>query len=241
MAPGRAFGESPTHVAIIMDGNGRWARRRGLPRVNGHQAGAERLKEIVKACPRLGVSYLTVFAFSTENWKRHAEEVDGLMRLFRRYIISESAELLQNGVRVHFIGEQRGMDDTLLELMRNLEEKSRNNNDFHLTVAMNYGGRSEIIQAARKVAAMAAAGEICPESITEKSFSDLVYTSAIPDPDLVIRTSGEERLSNFLLWQCAYAELEFVDTLWPDFTSEQFESVLARYSSRERRFGAAAG
>ncbi len=241
MAPGRAFGGSPAHVAIIMDGNGRWARRRGLPRVNGHQAGAERLKEIVKACPRLGVSYLTVFAFSTENWKRHAEEVDGLMRLFRRYIISESAELLQNGVRVHFIGEQRGMDDTLLELMRNLEEKSRNNNDFHLTVAMNYGGRSEIIQAARKVAAMAAAGEICPESITEKSFSDLVYTSAIPDPDLVIRTSGEERLSNFLLWQCAYAELEFVDTLWPDFTSEQFESVLARYSSRERRFGAAAG
>ena len=241
MAPGRAFGGSPTHVAIIMDGNGRWARRRGLPRVNGHQAGAERLKEIVKACPKLGVSYLTVFAFSTENWKRHAEEVDGLMRLFRRYIISESAELLQNGVRVHFIGEQRGMDDTLLELMRNLEEKSRNNNDFHLTVAMNYGGRSEIIQAARKVAAMAAAGEICPESITEKSFSDLVYTSAIPDPDLVIRTSGEERLSNFLLWQCAYAELEFVDTLWPDFTSEQFESVLARYSSRERRFGAAAG
>ena len=240
MAPGRAFGGPPTHVAIIMDGNGRWARRRGLPRVNGHQAGAERLKEIVKACPRLGVSYLTVFAFSTENWKRHAEEVDGLMRLFRRYIISESAELLQNGVRVHFIGEQRGMDDTLLELMRNLEEKSRNNNDFHLTVAMNYGGRSEIIQAARKVAAMAAAGEICPESITEKSFSDLVYTSAIPDPDLVIRTSGEERLSNFLLWQCAYAELEFVDTLWPDFTSEQFESVLARYSSRERRFGAAA-
>lgn len=241
MAPGRAFGGSPAHVAIIMDGNGRWARRRGLPRVNGHQAGAERLKEIVKACPRLGVSYLTVFAFSTENWKRHAEEVDGLMRLFRRYIISESAELLQNGVRVHFIGEQRGMDDTLLELMRNLEERSRNNNDFHLTVAMNYGGRSEIIQAARKVAAMAAAGEICPESITEKSFSDLVYTSAIPDPDLVIRTSGEERLSNFLLWQCAYAELEFVDTLWPDFTSEQFESVLARYSSRERRFGAAAG
>ena len=241
MAPGRAFGGSPTHVAIIMDGNGRWARRRGLPRVNGHQAGAERLKEIVKACPRLGVSYLTVFAFSTENWKRHAEEVDGLMRLFRRYIISESAELLQNGVRVHFIGEQRGMDDTLLELMRNLEEKSRNNNDFHLTVAMNYGGRSEIIQAAKKAAAMAAAGEICPESITEKSFSDLVYTSAIPDPDLVIRTSGEERLSNFLLWQCAYAELEFVDTLWPDFTSEQFESVLARYSSRERRFGAAAG
>ena len=241
MAPGRAFGGSPAHVAIIMDGNGRWARRRGLPRVNGHQAGAERLKEIVKACPRLGVSYLTVFAFSTENWKRHAEEVDGLMRLFRRYIISESAELLQNGVRVHFIGEQRGMDATLLELMRNLEEKSRNNYDFHLTVAMNYGGRSEIIQAARKVAAMAAAGEICPESITEKSFSDLVYTSAIPDPDLVIRTSGEERLSNFLLWQCAYAELEFVDTLWPDFTSEQFESVLARYSSRERRFGTAAG
>lgn len=241
MAPGRAFGGSPAHVAIIMDGNGRWARRRGLPRVNGHQAGAERLKEIVKACPRLGVSYLTVFAFSTENWKRHAEEVDSLMRLFRRYIISESAELLQNGVRVHFIGEQRGMDATLLELMRNLEEKSRNNNDFHLTVAMNYGGRSEIIQAARKVAAMAAAGEICPESITEKSFSDLVYTSAIPDPDLVIRTSGEERLSNFLLWQCAYAELEFVDTLWPDFTSEQFESVLARYSSRERRFGTAAG
>ena len=224
-----------------MDGNGRWARRRGLPRVNGHQAGAERLKEIVKACPRLGVSYLTVFAFSTENWKRNAEEVDGLMRLFRRYIISESAELLQNGVRVHFIGEQRGMDSALLELMRNLEEKSRSNNDFHLTVAMNYGGRSEIIQAAKKVAAMAAAGEICPESITEKSFSDLIYTSAIPDPDLVIRTSGEERLSNFLLWQCAYAELEFVDTLWPDFTSEHFESVLARYSSRERRFGAAAG
>lgn len=241
MAPGRTFGGSSAHVAIIMDGNGRWARRRGLPRVNGHQAGAERLKEIVKACPRLGVSYLTVFAFSTENWKRQAEEVDGLMRLFRRYIISESAELLQNGVRVHFIGEQRGMDSALLELMRNLEEKSRSNNDFHLTVAMNYGGRSEIIQAAKKVAAMAAAGEICPESITEKSFSDLIYTSAIPDPDLVIRTSGEERLSNFLLWQCAYAELEFVDTLWPDFTSEQFESVLARYWSRERRFGAAAG
>ena len=241
MAPSSAFGESPTHVAIIMDGNGRWARRRGLPRVSGHQAGAERLKEIVKACPRLGVGYLTVFAFSTENWKRQIEEVDGLMRLFRRYIISESAELLQNGVRVQFIGEQKGMDAKLLELMRNLEERSRNNDAFHLTVAMNYGGRSEIVQAARKAAESAAAGEIRPDSITEESFSNLVYTGAVPDPDLVIRTSGEARLSNFLLWQCAYAELEFVDTLWPDFTSEQFESVLARYSSRERRFGAAAG
>ena len=241
MARSRAFGGQPTHVAIIMDGNGRWARRRGLPRVSGHQAGAERLKEIVKTCPRLGVSYLTVFAFSTENWKRHAEEVDGLMRLFRRYIISESAELLQNGVRVRFIGERKGMDAQLLDLMRNLEEQSRNNNDFHLTVAMNYGGRSEIVQAARNIAAMAAAGEIRPERITEKCFSNLVYTSGIPDPDLVIRTSGEARLSNFLLWQGAYAELEFVDTLWPDFTSEQFESVLVRYSSRERRFGAAAG
>lgn len=241
MSPGRAFDGSPTHVAIIMDGNGRWAQRRGLPRLSGHQAGAERLKEIVKACPRLGVGYLTVFAFSTENWKRQAEEVDGLMRLFRRYIISESAELLQNGVRVSFVGEQRGMDARLLELMRNLEEQSRSNNDFHLTVAMNYGGRSEIVQAAKKVATMAAAGEIHPERLTEKSFSDMIYTSAVPDPDLVIRTSGEARLSNFLLWQCAYAELEFVDTLWPDFTSEQFESVLVRYSSRERRFGAAAG
>lgn len=241
MAPSSAFGESPTHVAIIMDGNGRWARRRGLPRLSGHQAGAERLKEIVKACPRLGVGCLTVFAFSTENWKRQIEEVDGLMRLFRRYIISESAELLQNGVRVRFIGERKGMDAKLLELMRNLEERSRNNDDFHLTVAMNYGGRSEIVQAARKAAASAAAGEIRPDGITEENFSNLVYTSDVPDPDLVIRTSGEARLSNFLLWQCAYAELEFVDTLWPDFTSEQFESVLARYSSRERRFGAAAG
>ena len=241
MAPSSAFGESPTHVAIIMDGNGRWARRRGLPRVSGHQAGAERLKEIVKVCPGLGVGYLTVFAFSTENWKRQVEEVDGLMRLFRRYIISESAELLQNGVRVQFIGEQTGMDPKLLLLMRNLEERSRHNDAFHLTVAMNYGGRSEIVQAARKAAASAAAGEIRPDGITEESFSNLVYTGAIPDPDLVIRTSGEARLSNFLLWQCAYAELEFVDTPWPDFTTEQFESVLARYSSRERRFGAAAG
>lgn len=229
----------PAHVAIIMDGNGRWARRRGLPRIRGHRAGADRLRDIVKACPGLGVKYLTVFAFSTENWKRRPEEVDALMELFRRYIRSEANELMNEGVRVSFIGEREGLDPKVVEQMEWLEDKTKDGREFLLTVAINYGGRREIVRAAKKAAELAIGGRISVDGLTEEVFSNLVHTSSIPDPDLVIRTSGEARISNFLLWQCAYTEFEFVETLWPDYTPEEFAASLSRFAMRERRFGAA--
>ncbi|MCK8484128.1 isoprenyl transferase [Aliiroseovarius sp. S2029] len=230
--------KSPDHVAIIMDGNGRWAQRRGKPRLFGHHAGAKRVREIVEACPDLGVKYITIFAFSTENWKRTQTEVAGLMSLFRRYIQKEARALLAEGVRVRFIGDRDRLDKKLIALMNELEEMTGGNDRVHLTIALNYGGRDEVARATRRMALDVAAGQLDPESVNEQTLASYLDTCVLPDPDLVIRTSGEARISNFLLWQSAYAEYEFIDTLWPDFSAEVFADVVDRFAGRERRFGA---
>jgi undecaprenyl diphosphate synthase len=228
----------PDHVAIIMDGNGRWATQRGRPRLFGHHAGARRVGEMVEACPDLGVKYLTIFAFSTENWKRTQSEVAGLMKLFRRYIERESKALFQNGVRVRFIGDRQKLDDKLVSLMDNLELYTLGNDKVHLTIALNYGGRDEVTRAAQRLAFEVEQGRLSPKDVDAETLAKFLDTRFLPDPDLVIRTSGEARISNFLLWQTAYAEYEFVDTLWPDFNAEEFGKILSRYGNRERRFGA---
>ena len=232
---------APEHVAIIMDGNGRWAQARGKPRLFGHHAGARRVREIVEACPGLGVKYLTIFAFSTENWKRTQTEVSGLMKLFKRYLMSETRELVDAGVRVRFIGDRIRLDETLVALMDELELLTCDNDKVHLTIALNYGGRDEVARATKRLCREVKAGRIDPESVDGETLARFLDTYVLPDPDLVIRTSGEARISNFLLWQSAYSEYEFVDTLWPDFTREEFARVLASYSSRERRYGAVPG
>jgi undecaprenyl diphosphate synthase len=229
---------SPRHVAIIMDGNGRWAQMRGRPRLFGHAAGARRVREIVRSCPDLGVAYLTIFAFSTENWKRTQTEVAGLMRLFKRYIRREAQSLMSENVRVRFIGDRVRLEPALVDLMDGLELMTAGNTGINLTVALNYGGRDEVTRAARRLAHDVAAGKLEPRQITDETFPRYLDTHVLPDPDLVIRTSGEARISNFLLWQSAYSEYEFIDTLWPDFTPQIFAEVLARFGLRERRFGA---
>ncbi|MBI1418010.1 MAG: di-trans,poly-cis-decaprenylcistransferase [Limimaricola sp.] len=228
----------PRHVAIIMDGNGRWAQMRGRPRLFGHHAGARRVREIVEACPDLGVKYLTIFAFSTENWKRTQTEVAGLMSLFRRYIQRESRDLFQRGVRVRFIGDRIRLDDKLVTLMDELELLTAGNDRVHLTIALNYGGRDEVTRAAKRLALEIEKGRLSHKDVDAETLSRFLDTHVLPDPDLVIRTSGEARISNFLLWQSAYAEYIFVDTLWPDFTAAEFARVLAEYGVRDRRFGA---
>lgn len=226
------------HVACIMDGNGRWAQARGRPRLFGHQAGARRVREIVAACPDLGVEYLTIFAFSTENWKRTQSEVAGLMRLFRRYIESEARDLHADNVRVRFIGDRVRLDPKLVKLMDKLELLTSQNDRLNLTIALNYGSRDEIGRATRRLAAEVAAGRLEPNDVDETTLARFLDTHVLPDPDLVIRTSGEARISNFLLWQSAYAEYEFIDTLWPDFTADVFSGIVSRYGARDRRFGA---
>ncbi len=228
----------PRHVAIIMDGNGRWAQQRGRPRLVGHHAGAKRVREIVESCPDVGVKYLTIFAFSTENWKRTQTEVSGLMRLFRRYIEREAKALLDEGVRVRFIGDRMKLDDKLVTLMDNLELLTADNDKVHLTIALNYGGRDEVTRAAQRLAFEVEQGRLSHKDVDAESLAGFLDTHFLPDPDLVIRTSGEARISNFLLWQSAYAEYEFLDTLWPDFTSDEFKSVVGAYGTRDRRFGA---
>ncbi len=229
----------PAHVAIIMDGNGRWAQQRGRPRLFGHHSGAKRVREIVAACPDLGVKYLTIFAFSTENWKRTQSEVAGLMRLFRRYIEQEAMALFEDGVRVRFIGDRIKLDEKLVSLMDNLELATAHNDKVHLTIALNYGGRDEVTRAAQLMALEIEQGRLSHKEVDAETLSRFLDTRFLPDPDLVIRTSGEARISNFLLWQSAYAEYEFVDTLWPDFTAGEFGEILVRFGGRERRFGAA--
>ena len=228
----------PQHVAIIMDGNGRWAQKRGRPRLFGHHAGAKRVREIVAACPDLGVKYLTIFAFSTENWKRTQAEVAGLMSLFRKYIEREAKALLTNGVRVRFIGDRIRLDEKLVSLMDELELLTAHNDLIHLTIALNYGGRDEVTRAAKRLAYEIEQGRLTHDQVDAETLSRFLDTHVLPDPDLVIRTSGEARISNFLLWQSAYSEYEFVDTLWPDFNRAEFARVLASYGGRERRFGA---
>ena len=227
----------PRHIAIIMDGNGRWAQSLGRPRLFGHHAGAKRVREIVEACPDLGVKYLTIFAFSTENWKRTQVEVAGLMGLFRRYIAKEARALKDEGVRVRFIGDRVRLDDKLVGLMDELELLTSDNDKVHLTIALNYGGRDEVSRATKRLAQDVAAGRLDPEKVDEETLPKYLDTYVLPDPDLVIRTSGEARISNFLLWQSAYAEYEFIDTLWPDFSPEIFAGLVKNYGRRERRFG----
>ena len=220
-----------------MDGNGRWATQRGRPRLFGHHAGAKRVREIVESCPDVGVKYLTIFAFSTENWKRTQVEVAGLMGLFRRYITKETRALVQFGVRVRFIGDRENLDAKLVSLMNELEEKTAKNTETNLTIALNYGARDEVARATKLLAKDVARGLLDPDEVNEESIPKYLDTRVLPDPDLVIRTSGEARISNFLLWQSAYAEYEFVDTLWPDFSREEFASLCASYGDRDRRFG----
>ena len=227
----------PKHVAIIMDGNGRWAKQRGRPRLFGHHAGAKRVREVVDACPELGVKYITIFAFSTENWKRTQTEVSGLMRLFKRYIQREAQDLFDEGVCVRFIGDRIKLDPKLVAMMDNLELFTAGNDRVHLTIALNYGGRDEVTRAAKLLAYEVEMGRLTHNDVDAETLSKFLDTRFLPDPDLVIRTSGEARISNFLLWQSAYAEYEFIDTLWPDFSAAEFAKVVGRYGARERRFG----
>ncbi|MDE0761058.1 MAG: polyprenyl diphosphate synthase [Planktomarina sp.] len=226
------------HVAIIMDGNGRWAQQRGRPRLVGHHAGAKRIREIVEACPAVGVKYLTIFAFSTENWKRTQSEVSGLMRLFKRYIRRESQALIDDGVRVRFIGDRMNLDDQLVSIMDELELVTSHNKKVNLTIALNYGGRDEVTRAVKRLAREVEQGKLAAKQVNAKVLAGFLDTHFLPDPDLVIRTSGEARISNFLLWQSAYAEYEFIDTLWPDFKADEFSQLVSKFGSRERRYGA---
>lgn len=221
------------HVALIMDGNGRWATQRGFPRLVGHRKGAERLRDIIAACPDLGITHLTLYAFSTENWKRSTAEVVGLMSLFARYIKAEAEKLASAGVRMRFIGDRARLEPKLQKLMAGIEVRTQDCTTLNLTVAINYGGRDELTRAMR---AIAAAG-IAPDQITQSTIAAHLDWPDLPDPDLVIRTSGELRSSNFLLWQAAYAEYEFTPTLWPDFLPSELAAIVAKFTGRERRFG----
>ncbi len=225
------------HLAIIMDGNGRWATNRGWARLVGHRKGAERVREIVKAAPDLGIRWLTLYAFSTENWKRSTEEVLGLMAIFARYIEREADRLAKAGVRMRFIGDRGRLDPKLQRMMAGIEARTAGLDRLNLTVAINYGGRDEIVRAVRKIAEAAAQGILDPRHVTEAAFAERLDTGGLPDPDLVIRTSGETRTSNFLPWQAAYAEYEFTETLWPDFGPEELAAIVQRFSNRDRRFG----
>ena len=229
--------KSLKHIAIIMDGNGRWAKKRGLPRNSGHKKGAQTVIDIAKAAKEIGVKYLTLYAFSTENWKRSEEEVLGLMNLLREYLDKNFEELKENDVRIVFIGERNMLDSDIVSKMKKLEQETENNKSLFLQVALSYGSRQEIISAVKRAALMAVKQDISVEDINEDMFSKLLYTSAVPDPDLVIRTSGEQRISNYLLWQIAYSEFYFTDTLWPDFTKKELISIVENFNTRERRYG----
>lgn len=230
-------GSTPRHVAIIMDGNGRWAEARGLPRVAGHTAGVEAVRRSVRAAMDLGIKYLTIYSFSTENWSRPRTEVDFLMGLMKRFIRSDLAELHKNGVRIRMIGERSGVDPDLVLLIDEAVQVTAQNRALTLVIAFNYGARNEIAKAARRLAEDVAEGRLKPSEVTEERIGRALDTADIPDPDLLIRTSGELRLSNFLLWQLAYAEFVFLDTFWPDFDKSHFEKALAEFRGRSRRFG----
>jgi undecaprenyl diphosphate synthase len=230
----------PNHVAIIMDGNGRWARKRHLPRQAGHIAGVSAVRQIVRAASEIGLANLTLFAFSSENWKRPVTEVGALMGLFRSYFRSDLDELVERGARVRIIGNRSRVARDICAMIEDAEGRTVENKGLNLTFAFDYGGQEEIASAARELARAAAEGRLDPETITPELFATRLFTGMLPEPDLVIRTSGEHRLSNFLLWQSAYAELVFVDTLWPDFSRDEFIDTLHKFTQRERRFGAVA-
>ena len=231
--------KSLEHIAFIMDGNGRWAKKRGLPRSAGHKKGAQTLIDIAKAVKELGIKYLTVYAFSTENWKRSEEEVTGLMNLLREYLDKNFDELKKNDIRILFIGERYMLEQDIVEKMEKLERETQNNKTMTLQVALSYGSRQEILNAVKKTAMLVSNHDLTLEDVTEELFSKLLYTSNVPDPDLVIRTSGEQRISNYLLWQIAYSEFYFTDTLWPDFTKEELMNIVENFKTRERRYGKA--
>ena len=227
----------PNHIAIIMDGNGRWAKERNLPRKLGHKAGCETLEQIVEDCARLGIGYLTVYAFSTENWKRSTEEVGALMSLFRIYLKKILKVAMANNVRVRMIGEKSRFDEDIRDGIDNLEEKTARNTGMTFVIAINYGSRDEITRAVRSLAKDAVDGKVQPEGITEATVASYLDTADMPDPDLMIRTSGEQRLSNYQLWQLAYAEFYFTDVYWPDFNKEELLKAIEAYNNRNRRFG----
>jgi undecaprenyl diphosphate synthase len=227
----------PRHVAIIMDGNGRWASARGLPRTEGHRRGVEALRRTVRAAGDLGIRFLTIFSFSSENWSRPATEIRDLMGLLRRFIRNDLAELHQNGVRVRIIGERDDLDPDIRRLLEEAEELTKENAKLTLVVAFNYGARQEIARAAQRLASEVAAGRLAVSAVTAENLAASLDAPDLPDPDLIIRTSGEQRLSNFLLWQAAYSELVFVATYWPDFDRNTLESAITEYRRRERRFG----
>lgn len=227
------------HLAIIMDGNGRWAARRGLPRFMGHRKGAEVVKEITRAAGELGIKYLTLYAFSTENWNRSEDEVKTLMGLLRDYLQSDLKEVQQNNVRIRFIGEREMLDADIARKMAEIEADTLRNTGMTLCIALSYGSRQEIVNAVKKTAALVKEGDISLNDVDVKLFSDMLYTKDMPDPDLVIRTSGEQRISNYLLWQIAYAEFFFTDVLWPDFNKKLLEDIIKNFNMRERRYGKA--
>ncbi len=226
----------PAHIAIIMDGNGRWAKRRGLPRNAGHKQGAKVFQNICDYCRKIGVKYVTAYAFSTENWKRPQNEVNAIMELLRSYL-KEASKQTRKDARLLFLGDRTPLADDLQRLMENVERESANNTGITICIALNYGGRAEIVSSARELARMAAQGKLDPDSIDESLFESYLYTGGIPDPDLLIRPSGELRLSNFLLWQLAYTEFVFQDVLWPDFTTAHLDQAIDQYTKRNRRFG----
>ena len=227
----------PRHVAIIMDGNGRWAKQHMLKVAMGHRAGVEALRSIIRESSDLGIEALSLFAFSTENWRRSETEVAALMQLLLEYFSSEIDELDENNVRIRILGEKEGLPSPQREALYRAEERTKDNTGLNLCIAINYGGRQELVRAARILAEKVRAGDMAPEDIDEQSLSDCLYTGGLPDVDLLIRTSGEMRLSGFLLYQCAYAEFEFPETLWPDFTLEDYHRALEVFASRDRRFG----
>ena len=228
----------PTHVAIIMDGNGRWAKKRGLPRYAGHVTGAKVFRTMVKHCEKRGIHTLTVYAFSTENWKRPKEEVDAIMNLLREYLKESLADFQKENIRTRFLGDRAPLAADIRQLMEEAEASTAHKTGMNLNIALNYGGRNELTAAVRDIAAKVASGTLSPEAIGEDTISDYLYTAGQPDPDVIIRPSGEHRLSNYLIWQAAYAEYVFMDDiLWPDFTTDDLDAALLEYARRNRRFG----
>ncbi|NLM62450.1 MAG: isoprenyl transferase [Clostridiales bacterium] len=227
----------PVHIAIIMDGNGRWASRRGLPRSAGHAAGAETFRSIATYCRDIGIQYLTVYAFSTENWKRPEQEITAIWDLLRKYLLESIQKMAKERVKIHIMGDVGAMPDDIRQLIYETERLSRTYSGIQLNICLNYGGRYEIVRAARNLAADCAAGKLQPADIDQALFESFLYSAGVPDPDLIIRPSGEHRISNFLLWQCAYSEFYFTKTLWPDFSINELNTAIAEYQRRERRFG----
>lgn len=228
----------PCHIAVIMDGNGRWAQNRGMPRLEGHRKGAEAVKRCIEGAKESGIEYVTLFAFSSENWKRPQDEIAGLMELMRYYLKRETTELEKTGVRLEVIGDLDRLDSDLKSMIEQAKNVTKDNQEMVVTVALSYGGRQDILHAAQKLAQDVKNGKLSAENIDEKMFSSALMTADMPDPDLVIRTSGEQRLSNFLMWQFAYTEIFFTDTLWPDFSDEDLQEALNHYEGRNRRYGA---